>query len=55
MELQWQTSSAIGSNIDLFIDSTQLQDGSIVAVGNTSSYECENKGFTDLLLIRLNP
>jgi len=40
------------------MDSTQLQDGSIVAVGNTSSSDLdilENKGFTDLLLIRLNP
>lgn len=55
--LQWQTSIG-GSNIDLFMDSAQLQDGSIVAVGNTSSYDIdilENKGFTDLLLIRLNP
>ena len=55
--LQWQTSIG-GSNIDLLMDSTQLQDGSIVAVGNTSSSDLdisENKGFTDLLLIRLNP
>ena len=55
--LQWQSSIG-GSNIDLLMDSTQLQDGSIVAVGNTSSSDLdilENKGFTDLLLIRLNP
>lgn len=55
--LQWQTSIG-GTNIDLLMDSTQLQDGSIVAVGNTSSSDLdilENKGFTDLLLIRLNP
>lgn len=55
--LEWQTSIG-GSNIDLLMDSTQLLDGSIVAVGNTSSSDLdisENKGFTDLLLIRLNP
>ena len=40
------------------MDSVELIDGTIIAVGNTSSSDLdilENKGFTDLLLIRLNP
>ena len=55
--LEWQTSIG-GSNIDLLMDSVELIDGTIIAVGNTSSSDLdilENKGFTDLLLIRLNP
>ena len=53
--LQWQTSLG-GTNIDLLMDVTELENGSIVAVGNSSSSDLdisENKGFTDLLLIQI--
>ena len=46
-----------GSNIDFAYDAVQLANGTIIAVGETSSSDgdiTENKGFTDLLIIKLN-
>lgn len=46
-----------GSEIDFAYDAVQLLNGSIIAVGETSSANgdlSENKGFSDLLLIKLN-
>ncbi|MDO1502022.1 hypothetical protein Q2T40_17950 [Winogradskyella maritima] len=54
-ELHWETSVG-GSNIDFAYGVTELNDGNIIAVGDTTSNDediLENKGFTDLLLIKL--
>lgn len=53
--LIWETSVG-GDNIDLGYQAAQLNDGSIIAVGQTSSNNGdlqENKGFADGLLIRI--
>jgi hypothetical protein len=53
--LKWQ-SSVGGSNVDLLMDITELNDGTIVGVGNTNSSDVdisENKGFSDILIIKL--
>ncbi len=45
-----------GSNIDFFYDAIELEDGSFVAVGESSSNDGNietNKGFSDLLIIKL--
>lgn len=55
-QLLWQTTVG-GSEIDFAYDAVQLPNGSIIAVGETSSSNGdipENKGFTDLLIIKLN-
>ena len=55
--IQWQTNLG-GSNIDLFMDVVELENGSFVAVGNTNSNDydiLENKGFSDILLIQIKP
>mgnify|MGYP001326323421 CR=1 FL=1 len=55
--IQWQTNLG-GSNIDLFMDVVELENGSVVAVGNTNSNDydiLENKGFSDILLIQIKP
>ena len=47
-------SSVGGSDVDLLMDVTQLDDGTIVGVGNSNSSDfdiLEHKGFTDLLII----
>ena len=47
-----------GSNIDLLMDVVALENGRIIAVGNSGSANLdiqENKGFTDLLIIETNP
>lgn len=54
--LQWQKTVG-GSNIDFVYDGVELNDGSIIAVGESSSNDfdiTENKGFTDLLILKLN-
>lgn len=46
-----------GSNIDFAYDIAELTDGSIIAVGDTASSDgdiLENKGFTDLLIIKID-
>lgn len=53
--LQWQNTFG-GSNIDFAYSIAELNDGSIIAVGDTASNDgdiIENKGFTDLFLIKL--
>ncbi|KJD31672.1 PKD protein [Tamlana nanhaiensis] len=53
--LIWQKNIG-GSDIDFLYDAAQLNDGSFVAVGESSSSNTditENKGFTDLLIINL--
>lgn len=53
--LKWQKTIG-GSNIDLAFDSVQLTNGSIITVGETSSNDIDidqNKGFTDLLILKL--
>lgn len=53
--LQWEKTIG-GSNIDFANDAISLQDGSVIAVGETSSSDgniLENKGFTDLLIVKL--
>jgi len=55
-QLLWETTVG-GSNIDFAYDAVQLANGTIIAVGETSSSDgdiTENKGFTDLLIIKLN-
>lgn len=54
--IEWQKTIG-GTNIDFAYDAIQLNDGSFVAVGESGSSDfdiLENKGFTDLLLIKLN-
>ena len=46
-----------GAEIDFFYDSVQLNDASIIAVGETNSSNgdlTENKGFSDALIIKTN-
>lgn len=53
--LKWQKTIG-GSNIDLAFDSTQLTNGSIITVGETTSNDIDidqNKGFTDLLILKI--
>lgn len=53
--LEWHKSVG-GSNIDLAFDATELNDGSIIAVGESSSLGIdisENKGFSDLLIFKI--
>ncbi len=55
-QLLWQRSIG-GSEIDFAYDHAELKNGSIIAIGETSSSNgdlTENKGFTDLLLVKLN-
>lgn len=55
-QLVWETSVG-GSEIDFCYDSVQLNDGSLIAVGETYSSDgdiLENKGFADVLIIKLN-
>ena len=55
--LEWETTVG-GSNIDFSYGIAELNDGSIVAVGDTASNDAdiiENKGFTDLLIIETKP
>ena len=50
--LRWQNSVG-GSDIDLLMDIVELENGTIIAVGNSNSNDLdisENKGFTDLLI-----
>ena len=53
--LQWQKTIG-GPEIDFFYGAEELTDGSIVAVGDSNSSNediLENKGFTDLLILKL--
>lgn len=53
--LLWQKTIG-GSEIDFALDAVELADKSVVVVGNSSSSDgdiTENKGFTDLLIIKL--
>lgn len=55
--LQWQTSAG-GSLVDLLMDVTVLNNRTIVAVGQSNSDDLditENKGFTDLLILKIEP
>lgn len=52
---EWQETIG-GSNIDFLYDTIELNDGSYVAVGESSSNDGDmhtNKGFSDLLIIKL--
>ncbi|MGC6525561.1 MAG: hypothetical protein ACON30_04710 [Flavobacteriaceae bacterium] len=52
--VMWQRTIG-GNNIDLLMSVTELNNGSIVGVGNTNSSDIdisENKGFSDLLIIK---
>lgn len=54
--LLWETTVG-GSNIDFSYDVAELINGSVIAVGDTASSDgdiIENKGFTDLLIIKIN-
>jgi len=54
-DIKWQKSIG-GSETDFFYDSVELNDQTIVAVGNSNSSNediNENKGFTDLLILKL--
>lgn len=54
-ELIW-TKSIGGSNEDLIYDSVQINNGTIISVGETTSNDKDlnnNKGFTDLLVIKI--
>ncbi|MDA0316778.1 MAG: hypothetical protein O2906_06375 [Bacteroidetes bacterium] len=52
--VMWQRTIG-GNNIDLLMGVTELNNGSIIGVGNTNSSDIdisENKGFSDLLIIK---
>jgi hypothetical protein len=52
----WQKSFG-GTNIDYTYAATPLNDNSIIAVGESESSDgdvIENKGFTDVLIIKMN-
>lgn len=54
--LEWQITVG-GSNIDFSYGVAELNDGSIIAVGDTASSDgdiLDNKGFSDLLIIKIN-
>lgn len=54
--LKWQITVG-GSNIDFSYGVAELNDGSIIAVGDTASSDgdiLDNKGFSDLLIIKIN-
>lgn len=54
--LQWETTIG-GSNVDFAYGIAQLNDASIIAVGDSTSNDgdiIENKGFTDLLIIKID-
>lgn len=54
--LQWETTVG-GSNIDFAYGAAELLDSSIVAVGDSTSNDgdiIENKGFTDVLIIKID-
>jgi hypothetical protein len=54
--LLWETTVG-GSNIDFSYDVVELIDSSVIAVGDTASSDgdiIENKGFTDLLIIKID-
>lgn len=56
-QLVWQKTFG-GSEIDFGYDAVELSDGSTVLVGESSSSNgdlSENKGFTDLLIVKINP
>ena len=55
-ELLWEKTVG-GTEIDFAYDAVQLTNGTIIAVGETSSFDGDilvNKGFTDLLIIKIN-
>ena len=54
--IQWEASAG-GSNIDFAYGVTELNDLSVVAIGDTTSDDLdiiENKGFTDLMILKIN-
>jgi hypothetical protein len=54
-DLEWQKTIG-GSEVDFFYDAVELNDQTIVAVGDSNSSNediNENKGFTDLLILKL--
>ncbi len=54
--LDWETTIG-GSNIDFSYSVAELTNGSIIAVGDSTSSDgdiLENKGFTDLLIIKID-
>ena len=54
--LLWETTVG-GSNIDFSYDVAELANGSVIAVGDTASNDgdiIENKGFSDLLIIKID-
>lgn len=56
-QLVWQRTFG-GSEIDFGYDAVELIDGSVILVGESSSSNgdlSENKGFSDLLIIKINP
>ena len=55
-QLLWETTIG-GSEIDFSYDAVQINNGTIVAVGETNSSDgdiIDNKGFTDLLIVQIN-
>ena len=55
-DLEWQDAIG-GANIDLAFSAAQLNNNTVVIVGETSSADIDiqqNKGFTDVLLLKLN-
>ena len=53
--LEWQKTIG-GSEVDFFYDAVELNDQTIIAVGDSDSSNediLENKGFTDLLILKL--
>ena len=56
-QLVWQKTFG-GSEIDFGYDAVELQDGSTILVGESSSSKgdlSENQGFADLLIVKINP
>ncbi|MBC3758266.1 hypothetical protein H7U19_07615 [Hyunsoonleella sp. SJ7] len=56
-EIEWQKTIG-GSNIDFGFDAVELNDGSVIVAGESSSSDADiddNKGFSDLLLFNIKP
>ena len=55
-QLVWQRTFG-GSEIDFGYDAVELTNGSVVLVGESNSSDgdlLENKGFSDLLIVKIN-
>ena len=53
--MEWETTAG-GSNIDFSYGIAELNNGSIIAIGDSASSDgdiIDNKGFSDMLIIKI--